>query len=128
MSTIFIGGSPKPYSLETVHGDMFSYFQPQFLPFLRSRPRVILSTRGLLFIFLIFSATNCTAVNVTVDDGDQRIIYSPTGAWTRSAQSSLNYGGSHMLTQNASATAVFSFSGEQESFYFTSSFLLYGLY
>ncbi|KAF9535204.1 hypothetical protein CPB83DRAFT_889107 [Crepidotus variabilis] len=51
------------------------------------------------------------AANVTVDDGDGRIAYAPAGAWAKSAQTSLNYGDSHMLTQNPTATATFIFKG-----------------
>lgn len=49
--------------------------------------------------------------NVTVDDQDPSILYSPPGAWGLSANSSLDFGGAHMLTQNPNATAVFKFTG-----------------
>ncbi|KDR84488.1 hypothetical protein GALMADRAFT_133773 [Galerina marginata CBS 339.88] len=49
--------------------------------------------------------------NVTVDDQDPSIVYSPAGAWALSANNSLDFGFAHMLTQNATATAVFQFTG-----------------
>ncbi|KAH9483673.1 hypothetical protein JR316_0003143 [Psilocybe cubensis] len=49
--------------------------------------------------------------NVTVDDQDPSISYSPQGAWGLSANSSLDIGGAHMLTQNPNGTAVFRFTG-----------------
>lgn len=49
--------------------------------------------------------------NVTVDDQDPSIVYSPPGAWALSANSSLDFGGAHMLTQNPNGTAVFNFTG-----------------
>ncbi|KIM38675.1 hypothetical protein M413DRAFT_447636 [Hebeloma cylindrosporum] len=49
--------------------------------------------------------------NVTLDDQDLAIVYAPAGAWSRSADNSLDYGGAHMLTQNPAATATFNFTG-----------------
>ncbi|KAF9463646.1 hypothetical protein BDZ94DRAFT_1258190 [Collybia nuda] len=49
--------------------------------------------------------------NVTVDDRDPAIVYAPPGAWTLSANNSLNAGGAHMLTQNPTATATLTFTG-----------------
>jgi hypothetical protein len=49
--------------------------------------------------------------NVTLDDQDSTIVYAPAGAWSRSADNSLDYGGAHMLTQNPAATATFTFTG-----------------
>ena len=51
--------------------------------------------------------------NVSVDDTDPSIRYQPAGAWNVSANSTLDYGGAHMLTQNPNATATFNFTGEQ---------------
>lgn len=70
-------------------------------------------TAHCLLLLLLFSylTTVHAEANVTVDDGDSRIIYSPPGAWSRSVQMPLDYGGSHMLTQNPNATAVFNFTG-----------------
>jgi plastocyanin len=50
--------------------------------------------------------------NVTLDDQDPAIVYAPAGAWLRSANNSLDYGGAHMLTQNSAATATLNFTGE----------------
>ena len=49
--------------------------------------------------------------NVTVDDGDPSIVYQPAGEWFVSANSSLDFGHAHMLTQNPNATATFNFTG-----------------
>ncbi|KAG6837293.1 hypothetical protein H0H93_011895 [Arthromyces matolae] len=49
--------------------------------------------------------------NVTVDDQDSSIVYNPRSSWTLSANSSLDVGGAHMLTQDPSATATFTFTG-----------------
>ncbi len=70
-------------------------------------------TAHCLLLLLLFSylTTVHAEANVTVDDGDSKIIYSPPGAWSRSMQMPLDYGGSHMLTQNPNATAVFNFTG-----------------
>lgn len=71
--------------------------------------------RVLLLFLLVqchYSTTVRAEANVTVDDGDSRITYSPPGAWRKSEQTQLDYGGSHMLTQNPNATAIFNFTGE----------------
>jgi len=70
-------------------------------------------TAHLLLLLLLFSylTTVHAEANVTVDDGDSRIVYFPPGAWSRSVQMPLDYGGSHMLTQQPNATAVFNFTG-----------------
>lgn len=47
--------------------------------------------------------------NVTLDDNDSQIQYS--GDWGRSTSTDLDYGGSHVLTSNTSAEAVFQFTG-----------------
>ncbi len=107
------------YNIEISSSDMFCYFQPKSLSSLRFRPHVPFSTRALLFRFLICSTVVRAAINITVDDGDPGIIYSPGGAWKRSAPSPLNYGGSHMFSMDAGATAVFSFTGEHENFALT---------
>ena len=93
---------------------MFGYFQPPSLGFQLHLP---FSTRSLLFQFLIFSTIVRAAVNITVDDTDQTLIhYSPGDAWQKSTQSSLDYGGTHMLTNDPNAIAVFQFTGEYGSF------------
>lgn len=50
--------------------------------------------------------------NTTIDDNDPLISYRPAGSWGRAAATSLNYGGSHMLTLDGSGTAVYSFVGK----------------
>ena len=81
-------------------------------------PAFDLSLPCRVFLFILFlqshfhSMTVRAEANITVDDGDSRIIYSPPGAWTKSAQTQLDYGGSHMLSQNPNATAIFNFIGE----------------
>ncbi|KAF9073032.1 hypothetical protein BDP27DRAFT_1145733, partial [Rhodocollybia butyracea] len=48
--------------------------------------------------------------NVTIDDQDSRISYSP--GWNRtSSYTSLDYGGYHHLSDQSSASAVFNFTG-----------------
>lgn len=49
--------------------------------------------------------------NITVDDTNPGIVYAPPGAWVLSANSSLDIGGTHMLTQNPNGTATFTFTG-----------------
>lgn len=49
--------------------------------------------------------------NITVDDPDPAIIYAPANSWILSANNSLNVGGAHMLTQDKTATATFTFTG-----------------
>jgi hypothetical protein len=67
---------------------------------------------NLLIVAYTFNLTTVfAAVNVTVDDNDSSIVYSPPGAWLPSAPNALDFSGAHMLTQNASATASFNFTG-----------------
>ena len=49
--------------------------------------------------------------NVYLDDQDPRIVYTPPEAWNQTDRSRLDYGGSHMLTDNPEATATFKFKG-----------------
>ncbi|KJA20992.1 hypothetical protein HYPSUDRAFT_68122 [Hypholoma sublateritium FD-334 SS-4] len=49
--------------------------------------------------------------NITIDDTNPAIAYAPAGAWVVSANSSLDFGGAHMLTQNPNGTATFNFTG-----------------
>ncbi|KAF8076981.1 hypothetical protein FPV67DRAFT_1715941 [Lyophyllum atratum] len=49
--------------------------------------------------------------NVTIDDQDPSIAYVPRQSWVLSANSNLNAGGAHMLTQDMTATATFTFTG-----------------
>ncbi|PPR04849.1 hypothetical protein CVT24_007237 [Panaeolus cyanescens] len=73
--------------------------------------------RYILSFFLLFNWAPYARAqrNVTVDDWESSISYSPPGAWTMSANTSLDFGGAHMLTQNPSATAVFNFTGEPDN-------------
>ena len=66
--------------------------------------------------------------NLTIDDQDPSIVYAPTGAWNRTAASTLDYGGSHMLTQNPNATASFNFTGAFNLFGFHSLLHLLNFY
>lgn len=63
---------------------------------------VILAILGLLPVVQ-------AAHNVTVDDNDASVQYS--SGWEISSSSSLNYGGSHHLTEQRTATASFTFTG-----------------
>jgi hypothetical protein len=49
--------------------------------------------------------------NVTVDDSDALILYNPPSDWGVSVVSSLDYNGTHHLSQNSSASAIFTFTG-----------------
>ena len=50
--------------------------------------------------------------NVTVDDSDSSIVYSPAGAWSVSNTSNpLDYGGFHHLSDLPTAQAEFVFTG-----------------
>lgn len=51
--------------------------------------------------------------NVTVDDADLSIVYTPPASWTTSANNGLNIGGAHKLTQDMNANASFTFTGLQ---------------
>ena len=68
-----------------------------------------LQHRVVFFLFLVIYVF--AAENVTVDDQNPSIIYSPPRAWSESAPSTLDLGGSHKLTQNPNATASFNFTG-----------------
>ena len=56
------------------------------------------------------------AANVTVDDTDPSIIYSPAGAWGESDPSPLDFGGTHKLT-TTNGTASFTFTGKYILFF-----------
>ena len=49
--------------------------------------------------------------NVTVDDDDSSITYSPSTSWNETDFDDLNIGGRHMVTSDTSATATFTFTG-----------------
>ena len=77
---------------------------------------------SLVVYTLNISTTAFAAVNVTIDDQDSSITYSPPGAWSKSAPSNLDLGGAHMLSQNPNATASFNFTG---TFYFLFFFIIF---
>ncbi|KAJ3756674.1 hypothetical protein F5878DRAFT_547420 [Lentinula raphanica] len=52
-----------------------------------------------------------TITNVTVDDQDPAILYSPEDWNTTEAYNSLDYGGYHHLSGQSSAFAIFNFTG-----------------
>lgn len=64
-----------------------------------------------LVLFLIISWLNLVSCrhNVTIDDPNPSIVYK--GNWVLSANNSLNAGGAHILTQDPTATATFTFTG-----------------
>lgn len=64
-----------------------------------------------LFAVLWFTISAMAQQNITVDDTNPAIVYAPPGAWLLSANSSLDIGGAHMLTQNPNGTASFTFTG-----------------
>jgi hypothetical protein len=76
----------------------------------------------LVLLFLVVRTLNLStafaAVNVTINDNDSSITYSPPGAWSQSAPNTLDFSGAHMLTQNPNATASFNFTGKFSSVYF----------
>ncbi|GLB34397.1 hypothetical protein LshimejAT787_0112810 [Lyophyllum shimeji] len=63
---------------------------------------------ALLFGFSWFTLVSCRH-NFTVDDHDPSIVYK--GTWVLSANDSLDVGAFHMLTQDPTATATFTFTG-----------------
>jgi len=70
----------------------------------------------LMFIQLAFLLISCRSIvhgrhNVTVDDQDPLIIYTPAASWNLSAPSTLDAGGAHMLTVDKTATATLTFTG-----------------
>jgi hypothetical protein len=73
--------------------------------------------RGVFFLLNLLSAILVASAlrNVTVDDTDASIAYA--GSWEASSTlvSTLDYGGSHTLSDNAAAIATFTFTGK---FYF----------
>lgn len=64
------------------------------------------------FILGFFVCLTSGQRNITIDDWDAAFNYRPPGAWFMSTNTTLNYGGAHMLTQNPNATALFNFTGE----------------
>ena len=70
--------------------------------------RVLWIVVGVLCVGVEWTAAQ---MNVSVDDTDPSITYRPAGAWFLSANSSLDFGGAHMLTQVPNATATLNFTG-----------------
>ncbi|KAF8179237.1 hypothetical protein BJ912DRAFT_1023912 [Pholiota molesta] len=64
-----------------------------------------------LLVFALYTHGVCAQSNITIDDTNSSIAYAPAGAWVVSSNSTLDFGGAHMLTQNPNATATFSFTG-----------------
>ncbi|KAG6874227.1 hypothetical protein C0995_003773 [Termitomyces sp. Mi166 len=81
--------------------------QPQLLP--RASP----SALHMRIYAVLLAAIPCILCrhNVTVDDQNPAIVYNPRSNWSPSANSSLDAGGAHMLTQDPVATATFKFTG-----------------
>ncbi|KIK62285.1 hypothetical protein GYMLUDRAFT_555462 [Collybiopsis luxurians FD-317 M1] len=58
------------------------------------------------------SLVHSVAKNITIDDSDTSIAYSPASAWGTSTPSNpLDYGGFHHLSSDSDATATFLFNG-----------------
>ncbi|KAF8888148.1 hypothetical protein CPB84DRAFT_1749551 [Gymnopilus junonius] len=69
-----------------------------------------------IFLLLLFSSLDVAraAHNVTVDDTDTTIIdYEPPTSWDEAPPDPLDANGSHMVTVDSSATATFTFTGEE---------------
>lgn len=67
---------------------------------------------GWLCIFFLLHAYQAKAdQNVTYDDSSSSIAY--FGQWSNSAQNSLDFGGSHHLSNDPNGTATFTFTGER---------------
>jgi hypothetical protein len=67
-----------------------------------------------LFVLALFLNTHVVFAlkNITVDDTDStHIVYFDSLNWQRSNQNNYDYGGSHMVSYDSSATAVFTFKG-----------------
>ncbi|KAK0242172.1 hypothetical protein EDD85DRAFT_810245 [Armillaria nabsnona] len=62
-------------------------------------------------LVLLLSLSTCALTNITVDDTNSMINYK--GIWDASDShtSSLDYGGSHTLSSDSSASAIFTFTG-----------------
>lgn len=66
----------------------------------------------LVFILIAALASqSISGTNVTVDDQESSITYSPASSWLLSAPNSLDFGGAHRLTQDPTATATINFTG-----------------
>lgn len=69
-----------------------------------------------LYIYIFsFFLDSCVVLgqvlqNRTVDDNDRAILY--TGQWIKTAVSSLDVGGTHMLAEDPNSQATFEFTGE----------------
>lgn len=68
--------------------------------------------RQLLLLIYLFCLRAVHALhNVTVDDNENSITYSPPSSWNETDFDVLNIGGRHMVTSDTSATASFTFTG-----------------
>ncbi|KAJ7641042.1 hypothetical protein FB45DRAFT_899337 [Roridomyces roridus] len=65
----------------------------------------------LLPLSFFFHLTTAALQNVTLDDTDPSITYSPRSAWESGLRSSLNSNGSHSLGTGPNATATITFTG-----------------
>lgn len=57
-------------------------------------------------LVLSFTSTYAFATILLVDDQDPSIVYSPRSSWDMIAGGQLDQGGTHMLTQDTTATAT----------------------
>lgn len=65
----------------------------------------------LLFLLSSFHQIVYGRRNVTIDDQNPLITYSPAASWNLSAPNGLDAGGAHTLTADSTATANFTFTG-----------------
>ncbi|KAF8886943.1 hypothetical protein BD779DRAFT_542115 [Infundibulicybe gibba] len=75
-------------------------------------PLALFLSRLLLFTFVcaVLPPAVLGRTNVHIDDNNSMITYSP-GDWILAEPNALDEGGNHMLTEKASATARFTFTG-----------------
>ncbi|KAF8660456.1 hypothetical protein AX16_001636 [Volvariella volvacea WC 439] len=73
--------------------------------------QTLLWTVALLLLSTLANGQNTRLRNVTIDDSDPRIVYSPSDQWSLASPTELNVGGNHMLTSTPGAFAVFDFTG-----------------
>ncbi|KIM38681.1 hypothetical protein M413DRAFT_447638 [Hebeloma cylindrosporum] len=77
---------------------------------------MVLRQMPFLFYLLFLGAVQALR-NVTIDDNDDSITYSPSSSWNETDFDELNIGGRHMVTSDTSATATFTFTGIAIYFY-----------
>ncbi|KAF8886946.1 hypothetical protein BD779DRAFT_542299 [Infundibulicybe gibba] len=66
---------------------------------------------SLVGTYLWSAGLTCARQNISIDDPSPSISYTPIASWGKTAPTSLDEGGSHMLTTDPGATATFSFTG-----------------